>query len=163
MVFMLSRNDRGIFLREAVDKHAHPNRKMVVFRLSSREPNEWVPFLTTATDVKENYPLIGKYIGTLEENKKVEWKEFDDEIASIVRKNKKDLWQIKTVLLNKSFRNARVDDDMREFSIGKKAHYSNVCWRCHDNVDSSSELSHTGCGWLICSSCGACGCGYKKA
>ena len=33
------------------------------------------------------------------------------------------------------------------------------CWKCKKPFDGSLEYGHTTCDWIICTSCGACGCG----
>ena len=38
--------------------------------------------------------------------------------------------------------------------------YINHCWKCKNTVDSSDERKCGSCGWLVCSRCKACGCGY---
>jgi hypothetical protein len=36
------------------------------------------------------------------------------------------------------------------------------CYNCPTNLDNIVDLEHIDCGWIICGSCGACGCGYNK-
>lgn len=35
------------------------------------------------------------------------------------------------------------------------------CYACHTLVDNSVDLECVACGWIICSHCAACGCGYS--
>ena len=35
------------------------------------------------------------------------------------------------------------------------------CWACHKEVDSETGDKCEKCGWLACSVCGECGCGYE--
>jgi hypothetical protein len=35
-----------------------------------------------------------------------------------------------------------------------------VCWNCHAALDNASDLECTGCKWIICTACGACGHGH---
>jgi len=34
------------------------------------------------------------------------------------------------------------------------------CWGCKATLDSTSDFECTGCGWIICTGCGACGHGH---
>lgn len=36
------------------------------------------------------------------------------------------------------------------------------CFNCHTIVDSVIDYKCGACGWIICTHCGACGCGYKR-
>ncbi len=42
----------------------------------------------------------------------------------------------------------------------KKTNRASYCWNCKQPVDNSIDLECSGCGWIICGSCGACGCTY---
>ena len=33
---------------------------------------------------------------------------------------------------------------------------ASICWECHNSVDNSFDYECNSCGWIICSSCGAC-------
>ncbi len=37
------------------------------------------------------------------------------------------------------------------------------CYACHTFVDNSVDLECIACGWIICSHCAACGCGYSNS
>ena len=40
--------------------------------------------------------------------------------------------------------------------------YQSHCWSCQSHI-SSEDLPHCAkCGWFMCGSCSACGCGYAK-
>ena len=43
----------------------------------------------------------------------------------------------------------------------RKENRASYCWNCKMPVDNSIDLECSGCGWIICGSCGACGCTYK--
>lgn len=36
----------------------------------------------------------------------------------------------------------------------------NHCYSCKRPVDNAYDIECSACGWIICSNCGACGCGY---
>jgi hypothetical protein len=42
----------------------------------------------------------------------------------------------------------------------RKKSRASYCWNCRQPVDNSIDLECSGCGWIICGSCGACGCTY---
>lgn len=42
----------------------------------------------------------------------------------------------------------------------RKENRASYCWNCKRPVDNSIDLECSGCGWIICGSCGACGCTY---
>lgn len=45
---------------------------------------------------------------------------------------------------------------------GRKHRHSH-CYNCTTPVDNAVDLECNACGWIICSYCGACGCGYALA
>ncbi len=51
----------------------------------------------------------------------------------------------------------RVAPEIRKARKKSRASY---CWNCKQQVDNSIDLECSACGWIICSSCGACGCTY---
>ncbi len=63
--------------------------------------------------------------------------------------------------LNENFLGKKTDPSDGDYITISKAHYHNHCWNCKADVDSHHELGHGVCRWLICSKCGACGCGYE--
>ena len=48
----------------------------------------------------------------------------------------------------------KIDDDEEDEP------YVNHCWKCKKTVDSDYQKKCSACGWLKCSRCRACGCGY---
>jgi hypothetical protein len=42
----------------------------------------------------------------------------------------------------------------------RKKNRASYCWNCKQPVDNSIDLECSACGWIICGSCGACGCTY---
>jgi hypothetical protein len=36
------------------------------------------------------------------------------------------------------------------------------CYSCKAGVDNAYDVECAACGWIICSNCGACGCGYAS-
>lgn len=40
---------------------------------------------------------------------------------------------------------------------------SNHCYKCKGPVNNTFDLECNACGWIICSYCAACGCGYIKS
>ena len=41
-------------------------------------------------------------------------------------------------------------------------HRENHCYGCKRPVDNAYDVECASCNWIICSNCGACGCGYKR-
>jgi len=39
-------------------------------------------------------------------------------------------------------------------------HRTNNCYSCKNSVDNSQDIECATCNWIVCSYCGACGCGY---
>jgi hypothetical protein len=39
---------------------------------------------------------------------------------------------------------------------------SNHCYKCKGPVNNTFDLECKACGWIICSYCAACGCGYRQ-
>jgi hypothetical protein len=39
---------------------------------------------------------------------------------------------------------------------------TNNCYSCKNSVDNSQDIECNACQWIICSYCGACGCGYTR-
>lgn len=129
----------------------------VVFQIPSRDPSSWEPFF--APEVSSYRPIL---IYTLKDGEeKDKWQQFAEEILEIARKNLPILDNKIGMLLNARYRKQRNYKNISEYTFASHTSYQNVCWRCHESVDSESELGHKKCGWLICHSCGACGCGYK--
>jgi hypothetical protein len=42
-------------------------------------------------------------------------------------------------------------------------HRESVCYRCGEPVDNRVDLECTACGWIVCHSCAACGCGHEAS
>ena len=63
-------------------------------------------------------------------------------------------------ILNEQFLDLDVEPSQEDYIRLDRKHYRNHCWNCKETVDSDHELGHRKCHWLICSNCGACGCGY---
>jgi hypothetical protein len=72
---------------------------------------------------------------------------------------------------NLTYYRQRIIDKHREFlaSIGKpdvgqgavsRFDRSNHCYKCKGPVNNTFDLECRACGWIICSYCAACGCGY---
>jgi hypothetical protein len=40
--------------------------------------------------------------------------------------------------------------------VKAKRFRESICWGCHSSVDNSFDYECNTCGWIICSSCGAC-------
>lgn len=40
--------------------------------------------------------------------------------------------------------------------LKNNSRYNNHCWNCGKKIDSYYEKKCSGCGWFICSDCGAC-------
>jgi hypothetical protein len=38
----------------------------------------------------------------------------------------------------------------------------NVCYQCGEPVDNGVDLECVACGWIVCHSCAACGCGHES-
>lgn len=43
-----------------------------------------------------------------------------------------------------------------------KIHRVSHCYNCKQKLDSNFQCQCKGCNWMICSLCGACGCGYSQ-
>ena len=50
-----------------------------------------------------------------------------------------------------------------EIRKAKGRHRTNNCWNCGQLVDNSIHLECLTCGWIICDSCGACGCARRES
>ena len=42
-----------------------------------------------------------------------------------------------------------------------KPHRASVCYQCGEPVDNEVDLECVACGWIVCNSCAACGCGHE--
>jgi len=40
-------------------------------------------------------------------------------------------------------------------------HRESHCYNCKSAVDNKFDVECIACGWIVCNSCGACGCGYQ--
>jgi len=45
----------------------------------------------------------------------------------------------------------------RSKSKNKQTH----CYSCKSEIDSRYDIECVACGWIVCNTCGACGCGYS--
>jgi hypothetical protein len=58
----------------------------------------------------------------------------------------------------------KVDPNIEYSCVQKlfnKNHRNSVCYQCHSTVDNIDHFECVLCDWIICPSCGACGCGYQ--
>ena len=53
----------------------------------------------------------------------------------------------------------------KEYSGVRSSKFKNRhthCYKCKSEIDSRYDMECIACGWVICNSCGACGCGYSS-
>ena len=150
-----------IYLRQLGSAYTLPDGDVVIFRVSSRNPAEWEPMLVQFLEARKKYPPIMHYISGLDKKEEQKWSKFTSDIKEIAEKNDRILQTKIAKIKNEKFRNENPNSSNEDYITNITRRYENHCWQCHAPVDSQSELGHKVCGWLICSTCGACGCGYS--
>lgn len=69
--------------------------------------------------------------------------------------------EMQTRVKHRSYlRRAGVDD--RGFRKATWGSRHSVCWKCGQRVDNQTQFECSGCGWIVCTFCGACGCGRYR-
>jgi hypothetical protein len=103
-----------------------------------------------------NYVYIIKYLNALEKTK------FDDELkkaTEVINDYLKDKDIFKFKILEQVHNGYLESKNLPIKSITKttkRDFRESRCWECRTLVDNSSDYECTGCGWIICSNCGAC-------
>lgn len=70
-------------------------------------------------------------------------------------------WQARVAKKHQKYLERKGFDDKGRGRIQFSRRFD-VCHGCHGLVDNRVDLECIGCGWIICSTCGACGCGAPR-
>jgi len=152
-----------IFIREQINIRNDLIGDVVIFRTETRNPNDWVPKIVNVSKVRENFPVLRRFLETLDQSQKKKWKKFEADLLELAMLNHAMLKKKATIALNENLLQKDGNPSSGEYFVPKKSQYQNHCWKCGSDVDSEFQLSHSECKWLICSQCGACGCGFDRS
>ncbi len=54
-----------IFIREQMNIRRGHIGDLVIFRAQTRNPNDWLPIIVEASKVRENFPVMRRYLGVM--------------------------------------------------------------------------------------------------
>ena len=105
------------------------------------------------------YIFSDQYLESLSENIALETQKILDDLKYEYAHKKEEFYSSVVQERHRQFLNdaGRVAPATRK---ARKKNRSSNCWNCKQPVDNSIDLECVACGWIICGSCGACGCTY---
>lgn len=118
--------------------------------------------ITRISPTHEEYSrTVNSYEEWLQKDKELKITDAIDDIKNREIKSQKRIKELKA-----SHRNHVEQAGTKYLGVSQAPKAQNVrttvCYSCHKTISSDINLKCNSCGWIVCSSCGVCGCGYEK-
>lgn len=143
-----------------LDRSIATNRPRKAERLVFLRCRDWVHYEDDRGNWNPpHYIFSERYLETLGENSAAVEREVLASLKAEYQIRKVDFYSSVVQERHRRFLNNAGRSEVKTVKARKRVRVSH-CWNCKQPVDNSIDLECSACGWIICGSCGACGCTY---